>query len=807
MAESEAALAEELAPKGLLGKLRAWSSGSKQRNLIIGIGFGVVSIVTVAGWLTMAEIAVAPEEATVERALAALDAGEFEQAKTIIGDLQDTDGLSGEDFGGGLYVLGAAKVEDAKRQWSPERARTDYFVASKYLEEARAIGYPPGREADGLFLLGKSLIESRQLSAGINILNRAIEAGAKGESRAHLLLAEAHFYAPTPDYDQTISEIDKAITDPALKPTRRAEAMLMRAEALTALGRGKEAQGSIEFAVGVADPARLALVQAKSLIAQLERPEAAAKGSLAQQATAALERARRADNLATSITRESDYLSARIAELVGDQDKALGLYDELRRSQGSSPAGIAATLSEAAIRQKSGEDESALDAYRRALDALDDPTGYRSALMPLSEVQLRVRTAHERFLSEGRYRSALQLSERVGRLLGQTTKLEMRADTLRRWGEKELAAAEAMRSRGRKKQREGRRHLREAGITYESLAEARYATRQFTDDLWTAAETLQRGQAYGEAIRVLDRYLRSEPVQRNALALLRLGESHLARGDDDLAVRAFEECLEFHGNDASSFSARLECAKAYRGQGDLERAEELLRHNLTRTALTPISPEWRDSKFELGYVLAEMKKNEEAVAELQDAIKRYENAPQTRDDPAVQNTIRSARYLVGTAHRQAAEEPLERLRSANTVNEKETARAEAHAHLVQALEMYQRVQKEITLLDSDDALDRATLRNCYMLGGDVLFELGRYDEARQAFSNISTLYQNEPYMLEALVQIFHCWRRQQDPPKARGVIEQAQQLLTRLPPDSDFVNSTNMNRTDWERLLTQLSKF
>ncbi len=795
------------APKGFLNKLRAWSSGSQRRNLIIGIGFAAVSIGTIIGWLAMAELAVAPEEATVAKAIEALDAGEDELAKSIIGNLQDTEGLSAEDYGGGLYVLGALKVNDAGRQWSSERARRDYYVASKYLEEARAIGFPADREADGLFLLGKSLIESRQLTEGIDILDRAIRAGAKGQARAHLLLAKAYFFAPTPDYEQAVSEIDKALADTGLQGTSRGKALLLRSEALAALGRGDEAKQAVEAAGNLADPARKSLVEGKALIAQLEASKSPSRTSLADQATAALQRARQADNLATSITRESDYLAARIAELIGDREQALAAYDDLRRSQGTSPAGIAATLSEAAMLQAAGKDEESLDSYRRALDAIDDPSHYRSTLMPLSEVRQRVRTAHDKFLERGQYASALELSERVGRLLGHTNKLEMRANSLRQWGEREMAAAKVSTKRGKARLREGRRHLREAGIVYESLAEARYATRQFTDDLWTAAETLQQGQAYGEAIRVLDRYLRNAPVERNALALLRLGEAHLARGDDELAIRAFEECLEFHANDASSFNARLECSKAYRARGDFEQAEALLQHNLTRTALTPLSPEWRDSKFELGRLLAEMGKHDEAIEQLEDAIKRYEKAPQTRDDPEVQHTIRSARYLVGMAHRRAAEEPIERLRAANTVNEKETARAEAHEHLLAALEMYKQVQKEITLLNSDDQLDRATLRNCYMLGGDVLFELGRYDEARQSFSSISTLYQNEPYMLEALIQIYHCWRRQQDHPKARGVIQQAQQLLARLPPDSDFASSTNMNRNDWERLLDQLYEF
>jgi tetratricopeptide (TPR) repeat protein len=121
-----------------------------------------------------------------------------------------------------------------------------------------------------------------------------------------------------------------------------------------------------------------------------------------------------------------------------------------------------------------------------------------------------------------------------------------------------------------------------------------------------------------------------------------------------------------------------------------------------------------------------------------------------------------------------------------------------------ALAMFQSVQREITMADTADPLDRSTLRNCYMLGGNVLFELERYEDARQSFASVSTLYQNEPYMLEALVHIYYCWRRQDDRPKAMGVVQQAQQLLKRLPEDADFATSTNMNRAQWASLLTTL---
>ena len=780
----------------LLGRVRGWV---ERNNRLFGIGLIVTAIATVAGWLAMAEIAVQPETATIPRALEALDAGEDDVAHAIVKQIQASENLTAEQYGGAFFVLGTLKSREAERQWSPERSRAEYFVASKYLDESRSFGFPEGRTAEGLFLLGKALIESRQLPQGVEMLRRALDAGARGEARAHLLLAEAHFYAPEPDYRQAIVEIDAGVASADVTGPERAAAMLRRAEALAALGQADESAQAVESAGAEADPARRALVTGKAEVARLESAakERASLGPIATKASAALEKARRLDKLSTSVSEDSGYLKARIAELIGSTDTALEGYREVRRRDGSSQAGIAAAIAEARIHQDAGEDAEALESYRRAIDEIRDRRSYRSSLLPFSDAVREIRMAHKKFLEAGRYESALALSERVGSLLGHTERLALRASTLLRWGTSLLENASTRRNDVAELLREGRRHLREAGAAYEQLAEARFASREFTDNLWTASEAFVRGQAYGEAIRVIERYLRQEPVQRNALALLRLGDAHLARGSDSEAIAAYEECLEFHENDASSYKARLNCAIAYREKGDFAPAEELLLHNLTRSALSPSSPEWRDSKFELGRIFAEDGKHDAAIRELEEAIARYPDAEQSR----------SARYQIAEAHRHAAQEPLTRWQAANTVNERERSREEAVEHLEAALVMYKRVQNEITLENSGDELDRVTLRNCFSLAGEVLFELERYDEAIQSFSSVSTLYQNEPYMLEALVHIYYCWRRMHDRPKALGVIQQAKLLLDRLPPDSDFATSTNLGRAEWDRLLTQLAVF
>ncbi|MEN0109158.1 MAG: tetratricopeptide repeat protein [Planctomycetota bacterium] len=783
------------APAGLLAKLHRWSADHPRANLFIGVAFAAATLLTVGSWLTLAEIAVAEEEATVARAIEALDRGEDEAARAIIAELQTAPSLSAEDYSGVFYVLGAIKAREADKQWSPDRARTDHYVAAQYLKESGSLGFPADRRSDALFLLGRSLIESRQLDEGVIALQQAIEAGAQGEARAHLLLARAYFGAPTPDYPRTIEQADAALGDASLDREGRSEAAVMRAESLAALGRGAEAQEALRDA-STAEPPLRALVEGKALLAAFEADKSRPP-SKADAAIAALERARRLDKLATPITRQSDFLKARITALLGRRDEAIAAYAELRRNDGASDTGVAASFAEAELLLDAGEPEKALESFRRGVDAIDDVQTYRNPLLSLADARRTARGAVDTYAGSGDFRRAIALTDRLETLVGAIEQLELRAVTLRRWGDALIAEAEEAGYRGRPALREGRRRLRESGMAYEALAKARYATRQYTDDLWRASQAFHEGQAYADEVRLLKSYLREEPVKRNALALLRLGEAYLSRGEDGAAIAAFNECLEFHPSDASSFRARLECAKAHHVRGDVAAAEDLLQHNLKRTALTPISSEWRDSKFELGELLADTDRHDDAIRELEEAVARYPDDPHTL----------TAKYLIAEAHRHAAQEPLALYRDAKTVNERELARSEAVTHLEAALAMYREVQSELTLAGSGDELDLVTRRNCYALSGEVLFELGRYEEAIQAFSNVSALYQNEPYMLEAFVQISYCWRRKRDRPKALGVIQQARLLLDRLPPDADFASPTNLTRPEWDRLLTQLSQF
>ena len=789
---------QQAPPANLLGRVRTWSAGNPKRTMMIAAALGVSAVGTVVAWLAAADLAAGPEEATIELALRALDDGDNELAESLVEQMREAEIIDG-GMGGPLFVLGAIKMREAVGQWSAERRRSDYYIASRYLSEARTFGFPEGREAQGLYLLGKSLIESRQLTAGIAALVDAMDAGAKGSAEAHLLLADAYFYSPTPKYEKSLAELDLALGEGSLDPESALVANLLRAQALSALGRHDEADAAVEQAPTEVAPAERRLVRGRVIVSRIE-DKGSPSQTLAQTAERVLREARTLDKLATGVSRQSEYFLARLDELGGRNEEALARYDELRRSFGSSPAGIAAALAEGDMLRSRGEPDRAIESYRRVLDAMAELTEYRGTVLSISEIKTRLRQAYRGLIDSGDFEQAIELVNHMAPPFSMTRQLEFRSEAMRRWGDSLLAAAEERPRRAQALRRLGLEKLRAAGVAYEQLAEARYATDYFTDDLWQASDAYFRGQSYKSVARVLDRYLRNEPEERDALAHLRLGEAYLSMGMMRPAIDVFEECLDFHPDEGPSYRARVEGAKAHAALGEFDRAEELLRENLqgtTGNAMTPASPEWRDSLFELGRLMALQGRDKEAIDTLTEAIDRYPDDPQRKQ----------ATYLVAEAHRHAAREPLAMLSEAKTVNERERARDAAFAHLREALALYNLLQREITRSESQDALDRVTQRNCYMLGGAVLFQMGRYEEAISAYSNVSTLYQNEPFLLEAIVQISHCWRRLKDNVRAAGAVQQAKDLLARLPPEADFATSTNLSRNEWAQLLQELSEF
>ncbi|MCI0333748.1 MAG: tetratricopeptide repeat protein [Planctomycetes bacterium] len=799
-----------------LGALRAWAYGHWLRGVIVAGTILSLIALTMAGWAYLANVALQTGELSLDAALAALDEGRYEEARAGVGRMLKNGLLPRSEFGGPLYVLGAIKIVDAENQPRADRRRIEYLVASRYLKEARAFGIPETRAADGLYLLGKSLIESGQFDEGFETLDELLSGKLPGDdqlkAKAQSLLADSCLSMPNPKLDKALSYILILSSNPNLSTAERAKVLLQRGECLSRLERFEEARETV--ATIPANPNALAgaalmrgKIELDEIGALLERIAPAdhkelLNASMPRIADAMnnLRKAQELDEAKTPITRQSSYHLGRGLKWQGDADAALKQFARTRQLYDESFEGLAAALAEADMLRENGDIEGAVLGYRRVLESFAAIPVYRSHVLPLAEVREHVTAALKDLVERQHFAEALTLLDRFPPLFSRAEQLELRGGTLEQWGNLLVSQTSDEPGTHDKHREQGLHHLRAAGVAFEQLAELRFATKFYSADLWHGAENFFRGHSFSRTVSLLNEFLKYEPELRNAEALLRLGQAYLAIEDFPKSIAAFEECIEFHPFDGSAYQARIDCAKAYWHRGDTKRAEQLLRDNIAGSSLKPTSPEWKDSLFVLGMLLHETGQHEEAIGTLEEAIERYPQDPQQL----------VAQYEIGESYRRWAKELLDSAEQARTTGEREKRKQLAIDKFNTALKHFEDVQVSITFKTHDirsDPLMGSMLRNCYMLEATVLFDLGKYKEAIEAFSNVASLNPEDPFVLETFVQIANCWRRQGKLDKARGAVQQAQIALEGLPADADFTATTALNREEWRLLLADMSKW
>ncbi len=780
-----------------------WVAGSRMRMIVV-TSLVLLSVgTTFAIWSYLTHLAIEPDNPiTLDMALAALDTGDTDKAKDLIGKLQQqpTDVKS---LGGALFVLGAAKEFDAMKEWSTDRRRAMHLVAARYLQKADLLGIPPERENQLLFLLGRSLVQANQLQAGIPVLEEALHSEELWTPEIHSLLANAYRLIPDPDLNAALKHNEKTLALPALTPANRTQAIIAQAEILGRLGRTAQSRKALEsIPASQHNQARVQLLQGYLTAVEAMRlqPDSSEQAEKLTAAKAHLRKAQRLDRGHGELSRRAMYWIGKCYETQGDRFAAVEQYDRIRKLHGDTAEGLAATLAGADLARDAGRTEEAFAGYHAVLETVGDPVTYSNSLLPLRMLRKRLLESYRAYVNRQEFDHALTLVDLFEPVFSKLDVIELRAQTQQQWAEQKLREANS----GQPWQveapaREGRYHHRAAGRAFEDVARLRFATRQFTEDLWLAAENYFLGHSYTHTIRILEEYLHHEARRRNALAILRLGQSHLALGHPKQSIELLNDCIELYPRDAVVYQARLECARSYSESGQMDLAEEMLLTNLSGDTLGPTAPEWKDSLFALGYLFFHEERYQQAIVRLEEAVQRYPQAPDTM----------LARYLIARAFHNATVVPRKKMERAKTDNDRQKYRKRYTHFLKQSLQNYQAVGRAITLDGHREStpLNRNLLRNCYMMQGSVLFQLRRYEEARKAYANVTTLYQDEPFVLESFVQIANCWQRLNEPVKARGTIEQAKLALGRMPVDTDFKLATNMNRQGWKLLLEQMGKW
>ncbi len=779
-----------------------WLVENRRRAAIIAGGSLTLLTLTVATWSYVAGLRAAQtRRVSLEEALTALDDNKLDVARGVAARIQNDEQSTPEQAGQAAYVLGIAQLREADGLWEEDKSRS-YLIAARYLEEAHDTGFPEGREAVGLLAYGRSLCLGKQFALSRPVLLRAMTANPNDTSLIHSLLTEAYLGDTVPNLKKALAHNLLYQEDPLLESDPRSEAVLQQCDILLRLDDIETCRQVIATfpedsnvqGKALVVQARLAMHDAR-LLSEQDEPGARAK---LQQAIELLEQATGRDRVGTSATRQSIYLRGLCYAELGQTAEAIDLLERAHKLYYDAPEGLSADLLTADLLREQGDHEEAVTVYRRAFEAAGTPTEYSNPWIPLTEFHSRMLRAHQDYLEAKNFEAALTLAAGFTPIMPRVRSVELQAETHQAWADTLIAQTEGLTHAEAAPLREqARMHWRQSGSMFADLAKLRIATRAYPNDLWRAAVNLFEGHDYRQAQRLLTAYLRNETRLHQPHALTLLGKANLTLGRVEESLRNLLDCMEAYPRDASTYEARIWAAKAYQENDQPQRAKEILLANLEGDVLTPASREWRDSLFDLGFLNHKLGNYEEAIERLSEASQRYRDIPRAIE----------AEYIIAESYRQSADAPKKRLQQASFESVRRSYRKQKRVLLDNAVKYYERVQaalnhkeEKVPLTD----LEAAMLRNCYFSMGAVLFDLGRYEEAIQAYSNASTRYQNEPLVLEAYVQIADAHRRLGHVIPARGALAQAKVVWQRFPQDTDFTTTTNYSREQWQQLLDNL---
>lgn len=774
--------------------------------VLIAAALGAIVIVPLAThWRALHP----PKRAVALReVLRALDAGQTARAVEMARILRARGVAEGEAAGGPAFVLGMAALKQAEGYLGDERRRYQEMAAG-YLTEARVLGFPPGREAVGTYLLGRTLYELGRFEESRPVLRRA---AALNPERRDLsaMLATALLRSRRPSPRQALQHIERYLAGTGLKDAEREAGQLILAEIKLALGDGDGARKALAT---IADDSALRherwLLEARALLAEAEALRAkgpAEQGEVAaevvrlcEDAQAALVRAMGSDHVERPVTAAAEYLLGHCHLIAGREKEALAAWERAYQRRQRHPAGLAAGFEAVELSRREGRLKAALDGYLRVFRGMPSVARYENRWLPLEELRARVVAAYEDFIARHEFELAIRLVRASRPAFAAARRLELEALAHTAWAQASRGLLAEDEVASVPETPESLAHYRDAGRAWERLAHIERLSREYPNYLWRAAESLVAGHDYEQASRLLRTYLDEEQRARRPAALTLLGESLLALGHTSEAIEALRECVEYFPRDAASFRARWLAALAWAEMGEAARAEALLLENVEGDQLTPRSVEWRLSLFALARLLYDQGRFADARKRLDEAAIRYPNDPHALE----------ARYLAAEACRRQAAILAQEAESESSLDTRLARRHQADRLLEAALERYALALAELEAEFSRGTLPterRLLLRNCQFARAATLYHLRRYEQALAAYQVALNHHQDSPEVLEAYIQIAACHRRLRQDAQAKAMIAQARLALSRLTDESAFTARTNYNREEWTRLLDLLDR-
>ncbi len=802
---------------------------------LIGAGAGgLIAFSLLFTWLFTGGIGTAGK---LDLAMRLLDEGKWDVAGRIARDLEEAGLIEPEANAAWNYVQGLSKLLSIGDDLDSPRNRRILGDATEHLIKANEIGFPIGYNGKGKFYLGWCYFNTYRFNDVTKVLKDSEQLWPQRRSDAFKINIESNLRQVPADYAEVARLLEKWDAIPGLSLSEKSRIALARAQYafelddfaaceqhLTSVSPSTKEQAAAELWRG-----RWRIAEAAKLAEADQR-----RTELLDEASEIIRTVMLSAATPTNIRRQSQFLSGRILRLQNKMQEAIGTLSTVRHASPQSAEAITSSLEEAEILLEAGNLEETVATCHLMLRNIEDLNLYNGYWLPVEELRSRLLEIGRVLSREQEYDYVVKLASHIALAFPPTDSVRLKAEAYLRWGD-QLAAQQAGLPRESQIPLRAKAEAKytAAAEQFEQLARLELRSTEFPEILWRAISAHQAANDLENANRLLKDYLKYEERTIRPRGYLALAKNNMNAGEWKQAITPLQLCINEYPGHAILYDVRLMAAKARMELDDLDEAIELLEENLFDHELAPRSDTWRDSMYHLG--LLRYKRGQRAIltadtlprdgrntedilrgyregqADLAKALEhlghastRYENQPKFYESRYL---MAVAKRNMATTNKALAEENdaiIESARRKLLTNRRELL----NETLTQYRELRDEAAKNQELFESAEQF-RTLTRNCQFGEADTLFDLGEWEQAAAAYRNVAGRYMSEPESLEALVQLADCHRKLGKTEEARKTIEQAQQVLGRIPAemDSQFVSLTRADRAGWDNLLKWLKQW
>ncbi|MCC6508350.1 MAG: tetratricopeptide repeat protein [Pirellulaceae bacterium] len=807
---------------------------TKGRMLLAGGGTlgGLVLFGALFAWIATGE-EYGPDQ-QLDAAMGLLDEGRWDLADRIARDIETAGQLTEAREPVWNYVRGVSGVLSTEDKLDSPSYRKRLWDSAEFLEKSQEATFPLGYRGQGAYYLGFCYFNTYDWDKAIETLAEVVDTWPERRSDALDMMVEASLRSQPPKREEAEEYLKQWSDIPGLSASERNRITLARAHLAFLDGDWP----LVEETLATISPesveyysARLGSGRWKLEAARRAKQSDAQRQERLEQALAEFREVLVAPGTPGPVRRQAAFLTGETFRYLDRMKEAISTLSGVRQRNPHSAEAIAAGMSEAEIQLTDQSLGDALETARHVVNDIGDIRLYNEYWLPLADLRKRLLQLGRDMRDQGEFEASNRLASYLPPVFPFADTVRLEAENFETWGKKLEGEPIPPTPKERDKQRgqvEAKFLL--AGDKFRELAGLELRSTEYPDILWHAIECYQKASRLDQANELLKKYLEYEDRAKRPRGLLALGQNYLNAGRWDDVIPPLQRCLLEYPDHPNTYNVRLVMARALTEKQKLEEATEMLLKNLYDGNLRPDSQLWRDSLFELGNVVyrrgdllflegelastddwnARLAKLESSHKELIAATDRLSEAVARfdRDRRALE-----ARYAIGRAYRSAAKFPKQMLDSGQVTIDSVRRKllVERRQLLEQSLAGYRDLRE--ALGEAQDWMNmpesgQALLRNCFFGEADVLFELGQYEEAISAYRNVGNRFMNEPEALEALVQIAECFKQLGQDDQAKRTLTQAEQLLSRIPPEADarFKVVTRADRAKWQQLLAWLKQ-